>query len=143
MKKWFLLPVAGALLVAACSKDDNDPTPAPTPTPTSVNGKFTVSFDSTRFAIDSLRGYYLNAGGTLDSTTLRGVYSWESPARRYDQADTGYARVFAWGSTRVSGSEVPSVKFSEAFSANRFSSGKGNSQKDGKTGFQSFYGFRY
>ncbi len=141
MKKMLLLTVAFALLVAACSKDDDNP--PPTPTPMSVNGKFTVSFDSTRFAIDSLRGYYLNAGGTLDSTTLRGVYSWESPARRYDQADTGYARVFAWGSTRVSGSEVPSVKFSETFSANRFSSGKGNSQKDGKTGFQSFYGFRY
>lgn len=102
-----------------------------------------VSFDSTKFAIDSLRGYYLNPGGTLDSTTLRGVYSWESPSRRYDKDDTGYARVFAWGGTRISGSEVPAMKFSETFTPTRLSNSKGNSLRDGKAGFQSSYGFRY
>lgn len=151
MQRLFLFAAFACLLFAACSKDDTIVNPG-TPTTASVNGFFSVSYDTTRFKLDSMRTYFLNDLGVLDSAVLkdsvflrsRTAYTWSSPARRYRSTDSAFAKVFAWGKFKGTGTvlNVPPVTFSEKVIALTDSTGQSISTKDGKKGFISAYGFR-
>lgn len=141
MKKLLLASAACLLLAASCSKDD-DNNVTPTPQPTSVNGYFYIDYDTARVQIDSMRSYYLNDKGVLDSTTTIGQYSWRSAARRYDSGDSAYAMVFAWGKLKSLTSGLAEMKFSESLNARFFSKNQATNRKDNKNGFMASYGFR-
>lgn len=143
MKK-SILPAALAclLLATACNKDDDDNYPLPEPQPTSVNGYFSIDFDSTKVKIDSLRTFYLNEIGVLDSTLLENVYSWKSPARRYDSGDTAYTRVQAFYKNQTSGYSIPPVQFSESVLKTYVSQTQYTTITDGKNSLVSAHGFR-
>lgn len=144
MKKLFLSGAACLLLAASCSKDDDNTTvnPQPNPQPTSMNGYFSVKYDTAKVQIDSMRSYYLNPNGGLDSVTTIGKYSWQSAARRYDSGDSAYAMVFAWGRLKSIASGLEEMKFSEDFVASKSSRMQATSRKDNKNGFMASYGFR-
>ncbi len=141
--KKLLLPTSLAclLLAMACNKD-KDSDPFPTPQPTTANGYFSISYDSTKVRIDSMRTYYLNPSGILDSTLLVGVYSWKSPARRYDSGDSAYAGAKAWGANRSLGYGAAPIRFSDSAQFIHVSATQNSFTENRKTGFISTYGFR-
>ncbi len=150
MQRLLLFTAFACLLFISCSKDSII-TPPDNNTTTTVNGFFSVSYDTTRFRIDSMRTYFLNATGILDSTVLKdsafrskSAYTWNSPARRYRSTDSAFAKVFAWGKFKGTGTvlNVPPVTFSESVITLTDSTGQSLSTKDGKNGFVSAYGFR-
>ncbi len=143
-KRLYPAALACLLLAASCTKDDdnNSVNPQPQPQPTSVNGYFSVNYDSSKVQIDSMRSYYLNPNGILDSTTAIGQYSWKSPARRYDSGDSAYAMVFAWGRLKSVASGLEEMKFSENFTSSQSAKSQATSRKDNKNGFMASYGFR-
>ena len=135
-----LLAIAG--LFAACDKDDSKIAFPDEPVLNAVTGKFMISFDSTAFRIDSIRSYYLNPVGFIDSATTTGTYRWESPVRRFNRGDTGYAAVRAYGVRLAPAATIPEMTFSEYFKPFALSSRQA-SGTDPANFFFSERGFRF